>query len=59
MVSGHSMIKGSFFRRIRRIIKNKLDFCQTAIELIADFDDLTDEVKALIECIVEFVGKNK
>lgn len=39
-------------------IKNKLDFCQTAIELISDFDELTDEAKALVERIINFISKN-
>ena len=39
-------------------IKNKLAFCQTAIEFINDYDELTDESKALIEKIVDFISKN-
>lgn len=39
-------------------IKNKLSFCQTAIEFISDFDDLTDEAKDLVEKIVKFINDN-
>lgn len=39
-------------------IKNKLNFCQTAIELITDYDMLTDEAKELVEKIVDFININ-
>ena len=39
-------------------IKNKLNFCQTAIGLITDFDELTDEAKALVQRIIDFISKN-
>ena len=39
-------------------IKNKLDFCQTAIESITDYDMLTDEAKELVEKIADFIKSN-
>lgn len=39
-------------------IKNKLAFCQTAIEFIDDYDMLTDEAKELVEKIVAFIQAN-
>lgn len=39
-------------------IKNKLEFCQTAIELITDYDMLTDEAKDLVEKVVDFMKAN-
>ncbi len=39
-------------------IKNKLDFCQSAIELITDYDMLSDESKELVEKIVDFIKDN-
>ena len=39
-------------------IKNKLVFCQTAIEFITDYDMLTDEAKALVEKLVAFIESN-
>ncbi len=39
-------------------IKNKLAFCQTAIEIIDDYDMLTDEAKELVEKIVAFIQAN-
>lgn len=39
-------------------IKNKLAFCQTAIEFINDYDMLTDEAKELVEKIVAFIQAN-
>lgn len=39
-------------------IKNKLEFCQDAIELIIDYDMLTDEAKDLVENVVDFIKSN-
>ena len=39
-------------------IKNKLAFCQTAIEFITDYDMLTDDAKVLVEKIVVFIKSN-
>lgn len=39
-------------------IKNKLGFCQAAIELITDYDMLTGEAKDLVEKIVDFINVN-
>ena len=39
-------------------IKNKLVFCQNAIEFITDYDMLTDEAKELVEKIVAFIKAN-
>ena len=39
-------------------IKNKLEFCQTAIESITDYGMLTAEAKDLVEKIVAFININ-
>lgn len=39
-------------------IKKKLEFCQTAIGLITDYDMLTEEAKSLVEKIVDFIKAN-
>ena len=39
-------------------IKNKLEFCHAAIELITDYDMLTDEAKDLVQDIVSFIKRN-
>ena len=39
-------------------IKNKLMFCQAAIEFITDYDMLTDEAKELVEKLVAFIELN-
>ena len=39
-------------------IKDKINFCKTAIEFITDYDMLTDEAKTLVEKFVEFVERN-
>lgn len=39
-------------------VKNKLEFCQTAIGLITDYDMLTEEAKSLVEKIVDFIKAN-
>ena len=39
-------------------IKNKLVFCQAALEHLTDYDMLTNEAKALVESIVVFVRAN-
>ncbi len=39
-------------------IKNKLEFCQTALGVIDDYDMLTDEAKDLVEKIVAFIKSN-
>lgn len=39
-------------------VKNKLLFCQTAIEFITDYDMLTNEAKELVEKVVAFIVSN-
>ena len=39
-------------------IRNKLVFCQTAIDFITDYNMLTDEAKTLVEKIIEFIKAN-
>ena len=39
-------------------IKNKLDFCQTALKLITDYDMLTEEAKVLTEKVFNFIREN-
>ena len=39
-------------------IKDKINFCQTAIAFITDYDMLTDETKNLVEKIVGFIREN-
>lgn len=39
-------------------IKNKLDFCQTALKLITDYDMLTEEAKVLTEKVFNFIKEN-
>ena len=39
-------------------IKDKLGFCQTAIELITDYNMLSVEAKSLVEKIVAFIEAN-
>lgn len=39
-------------------IRDKLKFCQTAIELITDYNMLTDEAKDLVEKVVDFIKSN-
>ena len=39
-------------------IRNKVEFCRTNIELITDYDMLTDEAKNLVEKVVAFIKSN-
>ena len=39
-------------------IKNKLDFCQAAIESITDYEMLTAEARDLVEKVVDFIKSN-